>query len=69
MRNPKFEEAEMLILNLVDAEKEKNVEEILSLYDEHRISDIDWDDRDIITESLCEDLDEILEKCDDLIYS
>ena len=66
--NPKLDEAKQYLQNLKKAIKEKDKKEILSLYDEHSNSDIEWDDSEVIPEQYGIELDELTDEANDIIY-
>ena len=66
--NPKLDEVKTYLSNLKTAIKNKNKKEIVSLYDDHANSDIDWDDKDIIPEKYAIELDELVDLVDEVIY-
>lgn len=66
--NPKLTEAIQYLDNLKKAIKNKDKKRILSLYDDQYNSDIEWDDKDIIPEHYADELDDLVDEANDIIY-
>ena len=69
MKNTKLTEAGRFIIDLREALERNDVDKIIELYEEHQNSDIEWDDTDIIPEYMSEDLDELIDECNELLYA
>lgn len=65
--NPKLDEAIQYLDALKKAIKNKDKKEILSLYDEHYNSDIEWDDFEVVPEQYGIELDELTDDGNEIL--
>lgn len=68
METPHLTEAKEFLKDLQKAIDKKDKKNILELYEEYENNNIDWGDEDIIPRYIADELDELIEKANEIIY-
>ena len=68
METPHLTEAKEFLEDLQKAIDKKDKKNILELYEEYENNNIDWGDEDIIPRYIADELDELIEKANEIIY-